>query len=786
MIKVTTGTMGADAFVVKGSGNVGIGIITPARKLDVNGGAIVRSSLTVTENMYNNGYRIYTSSVQFDDGTIMTSTSSFASSVSTINFSGFVDTFTAQNIDGIKIYASTISIKGNLTIGTTIQNSQYALSVKGGGIFTGQTYIGNNFGISGGNYLSLDFNTVGVQSRLSFSSGKLRITANADTTNPAIIISSINKNVGIDIGNNHPVEKLQVGGNIKNSGYRLYTSSIQFDDGSVFSSTAAFSSLADNLGNHIATTTLDMSNNSIVNISSITVGNTLTGSSATFSGNVGIGITNPSSQLHIAGDNDPALTISRGSGASGFRIVEHPEYGVVEMQIATNTSPSPTLWETKVRIGEGEGANTKLLLNPTGGNVGIGTVSPGARLDLGNGYGGSGEKFLIYNDNTSGPLAGTKVGFYMDRFGSNNVNFVVPTSSANPGSFMIVSKDTSDTTLVPRMTVLGQSGNVGIGTTSPTKKLDVNGDVRAYGNLSVYAEPKNFLMDAGFNDLSVYTGDPLGDKTSGKVQLGPMWNGFGAPPFWYGYKVDLLISGNVGIRTMEPQARMDIVTGSDELRVSYSTSTGGMLQLRANYDGTTEIQYNAYTNTPGLLIKNSAGNAVITATAENNIGIGTTSPEYKLEVIGNLGVSQIGYQNGGGSWGYYSDKRLKKDIQPLLGALNKISQLQPITYQWINPAEHSNSTNTYAGFVAQDVAQIFPEWVFDLMPKGKDEALVPKNEKVKSLYFPNEFFAYIVEAVKELKEKNDTLKAEIDNLKTQNSGLEDKIKTLEEKVGSAK
>jgi hypothetical protein len=103
------------------------------------------------------------------------------------------------------------------------------------------------------------------------------------------------------------------------------------------------------------------------------------------------------------------------------------------------------------------------------GNVGIGNTVPQARLDLGGSYGASGEKFFIYNDNSSSALAGTKVGFYMDRFSlSNNSTFVFPTSTGAPGSYIIASKDTSSTTLVARMTVLGESGNVGIGTTSPS------------------------------------------------------------------------------------------------------------------------------------------------------------------------------------------------------------------------------------------------------------------------------------------------------------------------------
>jgi hypothetical protein len=84
----------------------------------------------------------------------------------------------------------------------------------------------------------------------------------------------------------------------------------------------------------------------------------------------------------------------------------------------------------------------------SGGNAGIGTSSPNARLDLGPAYGASGEKFLIYNDNTTSALAGTKMGFYIDRFGeSNSVTFVFPYAAGTTSRYHVAYKDTNNTTI---------------------------------------------------------------------------------------------------------------------------------------------------------------------------------------------------------------------------------------------------------------------------------------------------------------------------------------------------
>lgn len=94
-------------------------------------------------------------------------------------------------------------------------------------------------------------------------------------------------------------------------------------------------------------------------------------------GKVGIGTFSPVSQLHLASNSDHSFNISRSDGSYGFRIYRNASTGTIFFQIGTTPAP---IWETKIQIGEGEGPNTKLLLNPNGGNVGIGTSTPQATL----------------------------------------------------------------------------------------------------------------------------------------------------------------------------------------------------------------------------------------------------------------------------------------------------------------------------------------------------------------------------------------------------------------------
>jgi YVTN family beta-propeller protein len=112
--------------------------------------------------------------------------------------------------------------------------------------------------------------------------------------------------------------------------------------------------------------------------------------------------------------------------------------------------------------------------------------------------------------------------------------------------------------------------------------------------------------------------------------------------------------------------------------------------------------------------------------AAGNVGIGTTTPTQKLVVVGNAqftGVSSAGIGNDlritpdGTLTTNTSDASLKTNLTPLQGdeILEKVSQLKPYTFNWINDA---NGQKDY-GFIAQDVAVLFPEITFVNNTDGK-------------------------------------------------------------------
>jgi hypothetical protein len=97
-----------------------------------------------------------------------------------------------------------------------------------------------------------------------------------------------------------------------------------------------------------------------------------------------------------------------------------------------------------------------------------------------------------------------------------------------------------------------------------------------------------------------------------------------------------------------------------------------------------------------------------------------------------------------------SDSRLKKNVQPMVGVLDQLLRLHGVTFEWKDTTMLGHLSGTHKGFIAQDVEKVFPSWV------GAD------GDGFKTLGVePREGFALTVEALRELKIKNDELEARL-------------------------
>jgi len=177
-------------------------------------------------------------------------------------------------------------------------------------------------------------------------------------------------------------------------------------------------------------------------------------------------------------------------------------------------------------------------------------------------------------------------------------------------------------------------------------------------------------------------------------------------------------------------------------------------------------------------------------TTGGKVGIGTTAYSYQLQ----LATDSAG-KPGRGSWTDSSDERLKKNITPIAGALDKVMQLRGVNFEWVNVDDHGGKTGPQGGFIAQEVQKIFPNWVKEIDPYGADRGLIPENEKSLSLSLPFEYDALVVEAIKEQQGQINLL-LQVNGLggfdatstldvAQNNSGVADRIKSASEYLTAA-
>ncbi len=345
------------------------------------------------------------------------------------------------------------------------------------------------------------------------------------------------------------------------------------------------------------------------------------------SGNVGLGTTSPAEKLEVSGN----VKIS-GSGNG----LIFPDGTKLESQPVGDGGPDDD-WTVS-------GDN---MYSIASGNVGLGTTSPAEKLEvtgnvkisgLGNG--------LIFPD-------GTKLESQ-------------PVGDGGPDDDWTVSGDNMYS--IP-------SGNVGIGTDSPSEKLDVAGAANLNRDI-----PTGIALRVNGAEALWYNGTYFS------------W-GFGGTANFF--------ADNVGIGTASPGEKLE-VQGINPRILIVATSSNPELNLRAPGKITWAIYQDAST---GDLRLYQAGDKITFQNSSGNVGVGRVDPgPHKLYVNGT------GYATGG-FWA--SDLRFKKNIKTIDSPMDKINNIRGVSFEW-KRSEYQDKglpEGEHYGVIAQEIEQVLPEIV---------------------------------------------------------------------------
>lgn len=223
-----------------------------------------------------------------------------------------------------------------------------------------------------------------------------------------------------------------------------------------------------------------------------------------------------------------------------------------------------------------------------------------------------------------------------------------------------------------------------------------------------------------------------------------------------------LLTQNIQFTSADGLRTIDATMLNDGV-ISFSGTSGQLFTVADSMTGTI-FGVNDISGIPSLEIDDTG--VVRIAQFAGNVLIGTaTNGTDKLRVNGNTQVNSLGVGTAAsGTVGeiratnnitafFSSDARLKENVKPITDALNKVSQIRGVEFDWTQEylAQYGGEDGYFVrrhdvGVIAQEIQTVLPE----VVAQREDGTLAVKYDRVVSL---------LIEAIKELREQVEQLKA---------------------------
>jgi hypothetical protein len=719
-------TSGTERMRINSSGNVGIGTTSPSAKLDVRRG----SSGIVAEFHSTQGVADEYVDIKLISGNTTAGTYGTILRHQRVGAGGAdFAVLTNPTLTGTPVERFRITRDGNVGIGTT--SPSYPLDVVGNARMGATLYIGTRVqGLTGGSYSNLILNDLGGNVGIGTTSPLHKLHVNGASDGNSIYTAML-QNTGTAAGTASKLLFVQGGSTIRGAVLGgLQESASGSPTSMVFETSAAYATptermritSAGNVG--IGTTSPDRQlqiHESTSGTSTAKFTNSTTGEDGdtgffvgingseqpilygynntdmiigtngsermriTSAGKVGIGTTTTDSKLNISGGSgDPSATYSTTAANSIIGIGNFSASGL-RMMLGVNPNTPSTWIQNQYTTNQ---VTASLLLNPIGGNVGIGTTAPNYKLEVNNTSAGNLTTALTLNNGST--TTNTAVALRLQTDPTSTVNSYSEIRSTRTNSpaaggvamqFLATNSTTGAASEIMRLSYVG----LGLGTAGTTTITDTRRGAFADGTA---AAPAYSFSDDTNNGMYRITTDTLGFSTAGTEKL------------------RISSAGNVGIGTTNPSEKLDvngnlIVSGNfNNLYVGGKTNSNvdGIRMLCAGDDSYIDCRGGSGLN---FRLDDTTGDTQrIKFHSGGNVSIGNTNNSYKLDVTGTgRFTSTVTATN----FILSSDKTLKDNISDI--------NTDHLDVKWKNFELKSEPGVKRAGVVAQELEEKHPEFV---------------------------------------------------------------------------
>ena len=371
--------------------------------------------------------------------------------------------------------------------------------------------------------------------------------------------------------------------------------------------------------------------------------------------------------------------------------------------------------------------NANIIADNTG-QIGIGTLTPEAKLDVDGG--------IKIQNGENLEWGGTYQNGWPTIYASSNYIVMAPTGTGGAAS---------------RSLKINATG-VGIGlATDPTEKLHVGGNVRiAPTGSALLFDTTGANSSNGIKTINDYESVLFnGRGAAGFAVIGNAEIRLGFGTAYTAAQSDLIIthtSGLVGIGGNTPSYLFDVRKNTVSGAIARFSAINPHVIIESSTAGPAVLHFKP--NQTG----NKSGQFKVTAGEGYNFrwsndAASTAEVSYMTLDTSTTGGGDLTVKGDIIAYGAPSDERYKENIKPIESALDKVEKLQGVTFDW-KESDSILDIKEDIGFIAQDVQKVVPE-------------LVRENEDGKLSLRYQGITPILLEAIKELKAEIEELKKQI-------------------------